>query len=420
MADSKNIMFIWLGAVWHTIIRSIDIWAKKQNRKLNFFILSRDNTFEDELQWYDIKYKTIIQKDFKKFLSTKKKFDQNIDITINCVSPIFNKSILQRCIANKSYYLDLASNIWADELQKKEFEQDWFDHLFRKNKLTWIYNAGVSPGISEILINYVIRKYAITPISIEIYLKENFDSMIPLFSWSPSTAVDEILTKPIYIDNKEVKYWDIFAPQSKCAGKKKSSYYRVTQEELVSLLSSYEDVSNLSMYISWSEIEKIKFLYDIWLLSQEKAGNMSLVDIVKSKMPKSATPSEIKYAYRHGLIDDARFAFHINILWSDSTYTIILDYNKKSFDKIQNSIFSWSTSISYPTWLWASLVLQYILSQFDSLNKWVYNCIKLAEQMDIKYINKYIIKYLKSNNIKIKIKKSYDKNNICTCIKSFQ
>ena len=290
-----------------------------------------------------------------------------------------------------------------DEVKRSWFIQSWYDQIFKKNKLIWIYNAGVSPGISELLISYVVRKNNITPRSIQLYLQENFDSVIPLWSWSPSVAIDEMLTKPVYIENNKIKYGEVFDPQEKCVGKKKTHYYRVTQEELVDIRSYYPAIGDIAMYVTWSEIEKVKFLYDIWLLSDDKIGKQTLLDITKSKMPRSATPRQIIQAHQNKLIDDARFGFDIKIIWSDNKiHHISLDYDIDAFKKVQKTTFVWSTSISYPTGVWASMIASMILDENKVSIKGIYNCMQIWEIIDLKCI-KSIVKSLNKKYIKIKL-----------------
>lgn len=399
--QTKNILFIWLWAVWYVLIKAINQSYRKSNIKVNFFVLSRNHEFEGDLAWSDIKYTTIIAEDFKKFLSKKSKFDHKIDLAINCVSPDFNIDLLNRCVINKSAYLDLASNIWLSEIKKLYFEQDKYDAIFKKNNIWWIYNAGISPGISELLISYIIRKYNINPTSIQIYLKENFDSVIPLWSRSPSVAITEMLTEPIYIKDKKINHGEIFSPQNRCIWKKRTHYYRVTQEELISIKKYYPTVRDLGMFVSWSEIEKVKFLYDIWLLSDEKVWKNSLLEILKSKMPRSATPKQIIKANKNKLIDDVWFWRDIKIIWDkEQTHVISLDFDMKWYNKVQKSIYKWATSISYPTWLWASIFANMLL---DKEKIGIYDCLQSSYDLEMDQI-KNIINFFKHNHIKIKIK----------------
>lgn len=138
--------------------------------------------------------------------------------------------------------------------------------------------------------------------------------MVPLFSWSPSVAVDEILTPAFVVDDTKIRLDKPFTLFGYCVGSKCFNYYEVTQEELVSIYARYKhSLRSLKIAVGGSEIEHLKLLYTMGLLSDQPVGNMSLLDIIKSKMPKAATKEEMIDALEKGLVDDAGFSFHIEL-----------------------------------------------------------------------------------------------------------
>jgi saccharopine dehydrogenase-like NADP-dependent oxidoreductase len=104
-----------------------------------------------------------------------------------------------------------------------------------------VVNAGISPGLTDVLTGYLINKHNITPISYNLYLDENFNSMVPLFSWSPSVALDEVLTPAFVLDDGAIRFDKPFTLIGYCVGNKCFNYYEVTQEELLNMYHHYKD-----------------------------------------------------------------------------------------------------------------------------------------------------------------------------------
>ncbi|MBP7062376.1 hypothetical protein KBA84_06335 [Patescibacteria group bacterium] len=87
----------------------------------------------------------------------------------------------------------------------------------------------------------MIKKHNITPVSYNLYLDENFNSMVPLFSWSPSVALDEVLTPAFVLDDGVVRFDKPFTLIGYCVGNKCFNYYEITQEELLNMYHHYKD-----------------------------------------------------------------------------------------------------------------------------------------------------------------------------------
>lgn len=396
-----KIMFAWFGSVSFVMIQALSELFKQKKELVEFIILSRNKKFENNFKDINIKYTLILEKDFTCFFENTSKH-MHVDFVINTSIPTFNNIIAKRCIHNHTNYVDLCSIIEEKQFKKTAFDQDIFSEAYKKKWLMGIINIWISPGITELLIGYIIKKYDIKAKSIQIHLDENFNSYIPLFSRSPKLALDELVSDAYYIHNKKLEKTWPFHNVSCCNDKKHFNYYRVSQEEIISLKQSYPDIDTIEMFAWGAEIEQIRFLHNIGLLSKEKVGKSSLLDIVKSKLPNAAQKYEMIDAWERGFIDDAWFKAKIDIFDKKNNKTsikIVFDFN--AFKKIQNTVYQWATSISYPTWLWAASML--MLSK-DYGQPGIQNGVTLGKNCPDKAISS-VISFLKKHLISIDIER---------------
>ena len=353
-----HIAFAWFGAVGYVLIQVLEELAKKTWKPHTYTILVRRDTISDELHALQIAANVVIVWDMPKFFAEGTGLAEDVDWMINCATPMFNKGIMQWCLHNNSNYMDFASILWPEDVRAGCVQQDEFHEAFLKAGLLAVVNAGISPGLTDVLTWYLIKKHNITPVSYNLYLDENFNSMVPLFSWSPSVALDEVLTPAFVLDDGVVRFDKPFTLIGYCVGNKCFNYYEITQEELLNMYHHYKDsLRSLKIAVGWTEIEHIKLLYTMGLLSDEqRVGELSLLDIVKSKMPKAATKEEMIDAMEKWLIDDAWFSFHIELGGHDKMHIVRAVFDFDAFKDLKNTSYYGATSISYPTGIAAGYI----------------------------------------------------------------
>ncbi len=345
-----HIVLVGFGAVGYVLIQVLEEIAAKQGEKNKYSLLVRNDTISNELHALNIDANILIISDFMSFFKEKTNISNTIDRTINCASPVFNTSILQWCLDNKSNYMDLASLLHTDDVIAGQVQQQKFHNAFINAWLVGVINAGMSPGMTEILTGYVIKKYKITPTSYKLSLDENFNSLVPLFSRAPSVAVDEMMTPGFVMENGRIYSEEPFSLCSICSSKKCFNYYVITQEELVSMYHHYKSsLRSLQIVAGGAEVEHMKFLYNMGLFSQEPLCGTTLLEIIKSKMPKAATKEQIIDAFEKSLIDDAGFAFHIEMGDKNKIYKIQSIFDFTAFKNLKNTSYFGATSVSYPT-----------------------------------------------------------------------
>lgn len=125
---------------------------------------------------------------------------KEVDLIINASLPDFNEIILRAALSTGTNYLDLCSFL----KDGKTAEQLKFDQAFKKSKLKAIIGAGVSPGISNLLVaNAADKMNEVDEVKIRTIEEQKASELI--FSWSPKVTLDELTAKPLVLENSEYR-----------------------------------------------------------------------------------------------------------------------------------------------------------------------------------------------------------------------
>ncbi len=144
----------------------------------------------------------------------EKEMRQELDeaeIVINAASPFCNIPMMKACLHSGTNYIDLASDPFEYSDQKKttfEAQLELHDDFVKKGLLA-VTNAGISPGLTDILTKAFIEKYSLDSVdNIEIYLAEEIRSDEFVISWSPHTFLLEYLLPPTILKQNEITVLD--------------------------------------------------------------------------------------------------------------------------------------------------------------------------------------------------------------------
>ncbi|MFA6269373.1 MAG: saccharopine dehydrogenase NADP-binding domain-containing protein [archaeon] len=137
-----------------------------------------------------------------------KKISKKSKIILNASFPIHNEFILKTCLANKAHYLDLASDPfkYPDTPESTTFDTLYkYNEKFLNNNLLAISNAGLSPGLTDLLVKHITNNKDIKEIDlIKISLAEKIDSKEIVASWSPHILMLEFLSPPTILNNGKI------------------------------------------------------------------------------------------------------------------------------------------------------------------------------------------------------------------------
>ncbi len=385
-----KIVIFGVGAVSSVIARVLYELSKKSSTEIEFLFVVRDTKkakthffknveLLDDAQFLEVsKFDDIFanpqeyKKDFKK--ST---------IFINASIPSYNISIMKLALLFDANYADLASDIYNDEVMSSlKFEQQTLNEEFDKKSLFSLINLGISPGITNFLIGERIFAFSNLPYQtkvtkIEINLLEEIHSKQLIFSWSPNVAIEEISYRPVFFKKNKLKSVEPFSKSRTYKFpyfKNFVEVYPVFQEELISLKQSFEDVAEIRMFVGGNEIELMKNLYQLNLLSNKycygyQDSKISINSIIKDVIPKMKSPEVIEDYVKDKIIKYAEFSaiadISLEISYPDnpkkvkSTESIGVSFNR--YTDLLKTPYSGSTYISYPTGIGAGILIFYTL-----------------------------------------------------------
>ena len=386
-----KIVFFGVGAVCSVIARLLyDLSKKSSNDEIKFLFVVRDikkaksHFFKNTEVLNNSEFLEI--KNFEEIFTNYNNYTKYLEkstIFINTSIPDYNLSIMKLALAFKTNYADLASDIYNDNvISSLQFEQQSLNEEFEKNSLFSLINLGISPGITNFLIGERIYSLSNLPYEtkvskIEINLLEEIQSKQLIFSWSPKVAIEEISYSPLFFKKNKLKKIEPFSKSKTYKFpyfKNFVELYPVFQEEIISLKQSFKDIENIKMFVGGNEIELMKNLYQLNLLSNKycygyKDSEISINSIIKDVIPKMKSPQIIEDYIKNKTIKYAEFCaiadIYLEISYPQNSKKIKnVESIGISFNKYTNLIktnYSGSTYISYPTGIGAGILIFYTL-----------------------------------------------------------
>ncbi|HEY9508285.1 MAG TPA: saccharopine dehydrogenase NADP-binding domain-containing protein, partial [Verrucomicrobiae bacterium] len=117
---------------------------------------------------------------------------QGCNLLVNATPAVFNETVIRAALQLNVHYLDLASHLVRDPFQAEQFR---FDEEFQRRGCLALINAGVSPGLTNLLVAACADTLDEVD-QVYIRLFENTESDTPVSMWSAEVAHDEAISKP--------------------------------------------------------------------------------------------------------------------------------------------------------------------------------------------------------------------------------
>lgn len=217
-----------------------------------------------------------------------------VDVVVNCSLPQYNKNILEACLQQHRHYLDLAS-CWDPDgdpkaLSPYKIEQLEYAQEFKKNNLLGLINAGVSPGLTNLIAAHAAARLKEVD-SIKIRLLEECKTKTPFFAWSVEESLQALRWKPLVWQKGSFHLKKLFSGEEKYTfpspyGQKKVRF--VAQEEVGTI--------PLFLKVKYCDIKSHDHLVE--LAKQSLDANL---DILKQKGPV-ASNSENDIAFQKAVL----------------------------------------------------------------------------------------------------------------------
>lgn len=377
-----TIVFFGLGAVGSSMLICLAELAERDGIPVRFKVFAIDPAAAREALYHAERLMRRIEiigvPSFEPLLALEGSGAEKLagaSLLVNAAIPQFNCPIIELGIRLGAHTLDLASDMYNPETASSlTFAQYAHDAALRDKGVAALINMGISPGITNFLIGERIcrissahRKH-LTIESIDLYLLEDIDADAVIFSWAPAVALDELSQSPLQLRDGRMIVHEPFTDSRNYQFPHEPRTWRqypLYQEELLSLHRSYPAVEDIGIYTGGSEVELVKALHQLNLLSKETLGanpELTIEAVVRAALPGMKKPRRIEDFLRSGVIRRTHFCAAAEIRVSESVrnerQTIIetVGLSFLRYRELLGTPYAGATYISYPTAVGAAIL----------------------------------------------------------------
>jgi hypothetical protein len=382
-----TIAFFGLGAVGSSMLICLSELAERDEVPLRFVVvvlnvdLARDALFHAERLFDRIDF--IGLPDFALLFDGTAPERERLNgahVLVNAAYPGFNRPLLDLGLALGAHVVDLASDMYEPETERSlTFSQYAFDAAYRARGCTALINLGISPGVTNFLIGLRLhqlrgsRRRDLEIESVDLYLLEDIDADEIVFSWSPLVALEELAERPRLLRDGRIQVLEPFsaAREHHFPGEVEATrQYPLYQEELLSLHRSFPEIESIGVYTGGSEVELVKALFQLNLLSKRtlpQQSELTVEAMVRAILPGMNKPRRIEEYLRSGVIRRAHFAAAAEIRYTENVRNdrqVTVETVGLSFLRYQGllgSPYAGATYISYPTAVGAAILAWHAL-----------------------------------------------------------
>ena len=220
-------------------------------------------------------------------------------LLVNCSPAVLNKIALRAALRLRSHYLDTASHLTGYPFQ---VEQLRFDADFRKKRRTAVINAGVAPGLTNLL---VARSADLLDglETVQVRLYESTDSDEAVSQWSPDASFDEAVSRPRVYRNGRFHLAPRFGEREMFRFPPPIGTVGVVlaAQDEVCTLPRVIPMRTLDVKIGGNDFDRLRRWYRLGKLRKSRG-------LAAKHFPKTPTPHQVARLMRHGTLWHARFA----------------------------------------------------------------------------------------------------------------
>jgi hypothetical protein len=195
-----------------------------------------------------------------------------------------------------------------------------------------------------------------------------------VFSWSPLVALEELAARPRLLREGRLHVLEPFSAARDHhfpSEVEPTRQYPLYQEELLSLHRSFPEIESIGVYTGGSEVELVKALFQLNLLSKRtlpEQSELTVEAMVRAILPGMNKPRRIEEYLRNGVIRRAHFAAAAEIRYTENVRndrqitieTVGLSYLR--YQGLLGSPYAGATYISYPTAVGAAILAWHALA----------------------------------------------------------
>ncbi len=227
-------------------------------------------------------------------------------LLVNALPPVLNEMVLRAALRLRAHYLDMSSYLHRNPFKAEQLR---FDRRFQLKRRLAMINAGVSPGLTNLLTRRAAEILDAAPAgrgaveAVHIRLYESTESADPISMWSAEESFDEAVMRPRIYRNGRHRLAKRFSERERFrfpAPIGETSVVLATQDE-VGTLPRFLPMREMDAKIGGNEIDRLRRWYRQGKLSRSRG-------LVAKRFPKTPTPRQVARLIRRGVLQNARFA----------------------------------------------------------------------------------------------------------------
>jgi hypothetical protein len=220
-------------------------------------------------------------------------------MVVNAGPAVFNSIVLRAALRLRAHYLDMASHLGRYPFKA---EQAGFHKRFVAKNRAAVFNAGVAPGLTNLLVARSVEMLDSME-TVHIRLYESSESDDPISQWSGEEIFNEAVARPRVYRNRRFKFGQRFGERELFRFPPpigEVPVFLAAQDEVVTLPRSF-GVRDMDEKIGGNEIDRLRRWYRQGKLSKSRGP-------VAARFPKTPTPRRVARLIRAGYLQNARFA----------------------------------------------------------------------------------------------------------------
>ncbi|MDO8558228.1 MAG: saccharopine dehydrogenase NADP-binding domain-containing protein [bacterium] len=247
------------------------------------------------------------------------KFAKGSDLVINAASPWLNVPILKLALRVHAHYQDLEAYLGLDDGRSKmpyRIEHLSFDKEFRKQRRVALFDAGVAPGLTNLLVAEAQEVLGNLK-NVSIRLLEDLQASAYISTWSPSAAIDEVYSRPVVYRNGKFSILKRFSDPEEFNFPKpfgRHTTYAIMNNEAFTI-PQYLSVGKIEVRSAGCDDEAARIMVALGLLEKKpmriRGITLTPLEFTMRIMRQPPTPKELKRLVATGVVRDGYFAFFI-------------------------------------------------------------------------------------------------------------
>ncbi len=227
-------------------------------------------------------------------------------LLVNALPPVLNGIVLRATLRLRAHYLDMSSYLHQNPFKAEQLQ---FARRFQRKRRVALINAGVSPGLINLLAGRAAEILDAAPAgrgkleAVHIRLYESTESEDPVSMWSAEESFDEAVMQPRVYRNGRYRLARRFSERERFRFPPPIGevvVFLATQDEL-GTLPHFLPLRDMDAKIGGNEIDRLRRWYRQGKLSRSRG-------LVAKRFPKTPTPRQVARLIRRGVLQNARFA----------------------------------------------------------------------------------------------------------------